>query len=629
MLKLLRVHATSWIIKIILGAIVIVFVFWGVGSWRSQKAMRVAVVNDEVITLDAYREAYNNIMEQLKRQFGNQLTDDMIEMFQVDKQALETVINQALLLQEARKHEFRVTNNEVASEIMKIAAFQRAGVFDNRLYQRVLNLNRISPEQFEKAQKDGMLVEKMRTLIVGSVKVSDAEAMEWYDWNNTTVDVDYVFFDPEKYKNIKTSEQEQKEYFKSHQEDYKTVPQVKVRYIRFAPAAYKSKVDIAPDEVKEYFETHPDEFKTPKTVEARHILLKTRPDSTAEQIEKRRKEALDIMAMAKGGKDFAELAKQYSEGPTRDNGGYLGTFKRETMVAPFADKAFSMKAGGVSEPVKTRFGWHIIKVEKINPASSKSLDEVSEQIKNKLIGIRARNLAYDAAENAYENTYDTEDLSKIAETYQLELNTTDFFAKQGPDADVQDRSAFASTAFDLQTMEISEVKDFGDGYYILQTIERQPEKIPAYEDVQDRVRADLVKIRQEEQARKDAEAFLAVIKDGGDAGAEGIKDQPKFTATGFFKRHDAIPNIGYVPDISKTIFQLSSEKPLPEEVMKAPKGFYVFKLRARKTPEGEGFEKEKETLKKSLLRQKQTNTFSEWLTQLRNQSDIIVEDNFK
>lgn len=628
MLKLLRVHATSWIIKILLGAIVIVFVFWGVGSWKSQRAMRVAVVNDEVITIDAYREAYNNIMEQLKRQFGNRLTDEMIEMFQVEKQAMENVINQALLLQEAKKLDLRVSNDEVASEIRKIPAFQRAGIFDNRLYQRVLNLNRISPEQFETAQKDGLLVDKLRSLIIGSVKVSDEEARQWYDWNNTTVDIDYVLFDPEKYQDIKPSEKDQKEHFGTHKDNYKTESKLKARYVRFDPNSYKAEVQVSKEEVKEYFDSNPDEFKTPKTVEARHILIKTAPNSTPEEVEKRRKEALGIMAMAKGGQDFAALAKQYSEGPTKDNGGFLGAFKREAMVKPFADKAFSMKPGEISEPVKTQYGWHIIKVEKINEASSKSFDAVSIQIRDKLIDRRAANLAYDAAVNAYEDAYDTEDLGKIAETYQRELSTTDFFTKRGPEKGIKDRAGFASAAFELPSMEISDVKDFGDGYYLLQITEKQPAKVPAFEQVQAKVREDVVKFRQEERAKKDAEAFLALLKEGQITGAETEKDKPEFTSTGFFKRREAIPNIGYAPDISNAVFQLTHEKPLPEQALKDRKGYYVVKLRARKTPDGQGFEKEKQDLKESLLRQKQNSTFSEWLAQLRQQSDISIEEDF-
>ena len=94
--------------------------------------------------------------------------------------------------------------------------------------------------------------------------------------------------------------------------------------------------------------------------------------------------------MAKDGKDFAELAVQFSEGPTAKNGGSLGAFRKEAMVKPFSDKAFAMQAGEISEPVRTRFGWHIIKVEKVNEAKTLSLEDARKKITDKLTLERAR-----------------------------------------------------------------------------------------------------------------------------------------------------------------------------------------------------------------------------------------------
>ena len=199
MLRLMRQQAGSWIIKILLGAIVIVFIFWGVGSFRSQRGGRVALVNGDQITLDEYREAYNNLLEQLRKRFGNNLNEDMIKMLQVRKQALNQLVDNKLLVQEAKRLKFRVSDKELAEAIMKIGAFQRASVFDSRLYNNVLDRLRMTPEEFEIAQREAMLIERLRTLITGGVKVSDQEAMEWFNWTNASVNIDFVLFDPDKY----------------------------------------------------------------------------------------------------------------------------------------------------------------------------------------------------------------------------------------------------------------------------------------------------------------------------------------------------------------------------------------------------------------------------------------------
>ena len=158
MLRLMRKQAGSWLIKILLGAIVIVFVFWGVGSFRSQRGDKIATVNGEPITLDEYRDTFDNLVEQLRRRFGNNLDEDMIEKLQVKKQALNQLISNTLLLQEAKRLKFRVSDTELASAISEIPAFQRAGTFDPQLYRNVIERLRMTPEEFEVAQRNAMMI---------------------------------------------------------------------------------------------------------------------------------------------------------------------------------------------------------------------------------------------------------------------------------------------------------------------------------------------------------------------------------------------------------------------------------------------------------------------------------------
>ena len=181
-------------------------------------------------------------------------------------------------------------------------------------------------------------------------------------------------------RNIKPSQEEVKAFFEDHKTNYKTEAMVKVRYLHFNPDTYHPDVTIADEDIKYYYDDNREEFETPKTVEARHILIKADKDADSETFKKTRERAFDIMMIAKGGKDFAELAKKYSEGPSRDRGGSLGAFRKEAMVKPFADMAFSMKAGEISEPVRTRFGWHILKLNSREKARELTIENDWEQI---------------------------------------------------------------------------------------------------------------------------------------------------------------------------------------------------------------------------------------------------------
>ena len=628
MLRLMRKQAGSWLIKILLGAIVIVFVFWGVGSFRAQRGGRVALVNGDQITLDEYREAYNNLIEQLRRRLGNNFDDAMIKQLQVKRQALNQLIDNKLLVQEAKKLKFRVSKKELADSISHIAAFQSGGTFDSRLYRGVLDRLRMTPEAFEEAQKNVMLIDKLKTLITISAKISDQEALDWYNWINASVNIDFVLFDPDHYKDIHPSEEEIKTFFENHKENYKTDAMVKVRYLKFDAKAYLPKVELSDEEVRDYYDENLESFETPKTVEARHILIKVDQNADPETVKKAKERALKIMKLAREGKNFAELAKKYSEGPTRDKGGYLGTFKKEAMVKPFADVAFSLKAGEISEPVRTRFGWHIIKVEKVNEASTTSFDDAKKSIQKKLSEDMAKSLAYDDAETVADNVFQSEDLINAAKERKMKILTTDFFSRNGPIKGIKNPSEFASAAFNLEGEEISNIQEYEDGYYILQVADRIQPKIPALDKVKEKVKLDLIKEKQDEKAKADSETLLAALKSGKTIQTESKKYNLKPETTGFFKRNGSIPKIGFEREIADVAFQLTDKKPFPEHVIRGSKGYYVFQFKGRKISDPENFSKEKEGIKNRLLAQKKSSMFDALLAQIKSKSDITIKEGF-
>ncbi len=627
MLSLMRKKAGSWMIKVTIFVIAVVFVFWGFNISEKDKS-KIASVNGDLISLDEYNRAYDDLKEQVSQRFGNRLNDEMIENLGLRKQALNQLVEHKLMIQEAKKLNFRVTDEELGIAIRNIEAFKIAGVFDSRRYNDILNRVRLTPETFEVQQKEDMLIRKLRAFIAENVKVSEQEAREWFNYEDASVDIDFVLFASGRYKNIKPSDEEIKIYFQEHKESYKTEPKLKVRYLYFNPDTYVSKVAIDEDELFDYYETNRKEFHTPKTVEARHILLKVDQDASAGDAEKANKMALEIMKMARNGEDFSELAKKYSEGPTRFKGGFLGSFKKGDMVKPFSDKAFSMKPGEISEPVRTRFGWHIIKIEKINEENTLTFDEAEPKITEKLSAQKANSLAYDEADAVYEASFDRDDLEAIADTRGLKLHTTDFFTQKDPIKGVKNGSKFTSAAFNLSLMEISDIQDMEDGYYIIQVIEKIDEKIPELKDVREKVKAGLVEEKQDEKASKDANAFLDSLKAGGSMETESGKYDLKAETTGFFKRNGSIPNIGSERELAGAAFLLSNKKKLPDDVIKGKKGYYVIRFKKKKNPLIVEFAMKKKDLTQKLLQQKKFKTFNEWLAQLKSKSDISVEDGF-
>ncbi|MCD6224163.1 MAG: SurA N-terminal domain-containing protein [Deltaproteobacteria bacterium] len=627
MLNVFRKKAGSWMIKAILGAIIIVFVFWGVGNYGDRQGNVVAVVNGEKIAVDEYRDAYENLLEQFRKRFGKNLNDEMIKMLQIKNQALNMLIDRKLMINAAQKLKLRISQDEVVSEIKNFAAFQTAGTFDKRLYSNILNRVRTTPDEFEAEQGVALLLNKLRLFITDCVKVSEQEAKEWFVWNNSSVKIDYLLFDPESYKDINPSDKEAAAYFEINKEEYKTEPRVKVRYLHFDPENYKSGVTVSDDELQDYYDMNPEEFIKPKTVEARHILIKTDQNDSPEKIEEKRKKALEIQKMAEKD-DFAELARKYSEGPSRDNGGFLGAFRKKDMVKPFADKAFSMKLSEISDPVRTRFGWHIIKLEKINEESTIPFEEAVVKIREKITKERAVNLAYDEAEKVYDASFAGDDLVTAAREHNLKVETTGFFTKQGPEKGISDRLKFASAGFSLGDMELSDILDFKGGFYILQLIDKLSPEIPEFTAVQKKVRTDLIKAEQREKAEHDAQALLDDLKNGISISTGAEKYNLKALTSDFFKRDASPGNIGLERAIIEASFKLSEKQKLHEQVIPGIRGFYLIRFNESKKPDPDEFEDTKESVSNKLLQEKKIKTFEAWLAQLRNESEISIENNF-
>jgi peptidyl-prolyl cis-trans isomerase D len=625
MLNLMRKHAGSWMIKVILFAIVVVFVFWGVGSFTSRNQTQVADVNGEIIGVEAYRQAYYRLLDSYRGLYGDQFNDDLVKMLRPGQQALDNLISRILMVQESDRLGIDVSEEELADSIQAMPAFQNNGVFDYQRYQQLLSFNKLTPEQFEKNQQQDLRIGKLQALITSAISISEEEARQWYEWNHAEVNLEYVLFETETYVDVTPSREQIKTYFDKNVTKYRTEPQVKVRYLYFDPDAYPGEAQIAQEALSEYYQQNIDEFRTEKTVQARHILFKVEEGGDPTVDEEKKALAAKVAGMAKSGKSFEQLARQYSEGPTRDKGGLLGTFKRDAMVQPFADAAFSMNAGDISEPVRTRFGWHIIKVEQVNEAATESLEEASPKIQNKLQRKRSRQKALESAELVYDSVFDGDDLGEAGKSHQVPVIDTPLFTSSGfKDRKIGNPQQFAKTAFDLDLMAISQIQDWDDGYYLLQVIERVPSKSPELESVVERVRLDVTKELQKERAKADAEAMVADIKKGATLAEASQRAALKVNDTGFFKRTGGTGKIGFEPPISAVAFELGQDQPLADQAVEGRKGWYVLRLKERKLPLREDFVKALTSTRQRLASQRKQAVFQQWIAGLKERSKIDI-----
>ncbi len=625
MLTSMRENAGSWVIKLLLGAIVVVFVLWGVGTNQQSSNPEVARVADQSISYSQWAQAYQMQVENIRRQFGSSPDEDIIKALNLKEQALNQLIDRVVLVREAEAMGFRVSDEELMAHIRSIPAFQSNGQFSPPQYRQMLAQLRLTPEAFEASQRDDLLIQKISDVISRAAKVSHSEADDWYRWQNATVNLEYVHFTPDQTAEITLSEEDLGAYFEKHQERYRTPAKRDMRYLVFRSVDYRPQVKLADDEVAVYYDEHIDEFKTPPTIEARHILFKVDQNADAETVAAARARAQAVYDQIEAGGDFAELAKAHSQGPTREAGGYLGTVGRGRMVKAFEDAAFALEAGQVSEPVRTEFGWHIIKVEKQNPERTRTLAEAENKIRGQLTNSRAQSLALEDAETAYDLSYEDEDLAAVAQQQGRELHTTGMIARNDPVEGVSDAAAFSRIVFDLKTGGISEVQEIGGDYYIAQVTEIQEPQVPDLESVRARLMDDLEQEQRWRQAENQAQAFLLALREGGAMEALSAAQNREVKQTGFFKRNETIADIGRQPEMAAAAFALSAENPLPDKPVRSNNGYYVFRFLERQAPEAAIDPQQRDQVRDQLLQRKQRALFEDWMAQARSRSEIEID----
>jgi peptidyl-prolyl cis-trans isomerase D len=625
MLRLMRKHTRSAFIKILLGAIVVVFIFFGVGTFREQKANRIAAVNDSVITYDEFKYTYNNLLELYRSQYGDKLDDNLLKTINLKGMALDHLISQRLKVQAAKDLGLRVRKEKLIEVIQEIPAFKKDGHFDRHTYLRALSRIGMPPETFEESIKESILINNVQDFIVNTVKVSDAEALETFKEENEKIDMEFVAFSPASVKEPALTEEAIETYFSKYINRYKTPEKVKVHYLSFPFKEFEKKITITENEIENYYELNHEKFASPKTVKARHILFKIPEGAIPEQVEEVREKAMEVLKKAKEGADFAALARKYSEGPTSKRGGDLGTFSRGKMVRPFEDVAFSLSPGQISDPVRTKFGWHIIKVERVNEPKQTPLDEAKKEIRKTLVHEGAKINAFEKANRIYEECAAACAMVDVASNYTLPLKATPFFAANEPIPGIraEDLTKFVQTAFALRGDDISPLLELSDGYYILQRIEKKSAQEPKLEDVIKRVRQDLLQEEKKKMAREAAEQFLVELKNGADFNELAKRKSVALVSTGPFKRGEPIPKIGYAPSISETAFLLSAEKPFPEAVVEAKRQYLVLRFKKKEEAEEDTFASEKQAIKARILAQNRQETIRQWLAVLRQKGEII------
>lgn len=626
MLQILRNKAQSIVIQAIVVIIALVFIFWGVGPNLMNSRESAIVVNGEEITFENFQLAYDRAYNNIQNQFGGNVPQGLLESLGIKNQVVNQLIEEALLRQGAEEMGITISKEEIGETINNMVQFQENGSFSMDKYTSLLALNGYSVQKFEEKVQRDMLAQKV-SLNIGKFATTATE-YEIDDLNrleNSSVAVNYVQLNPNDYENTVTVEMDEVEkWYQTVKENYKTAPKVKLKYLDFSYTTVGKKIAIDDDAVRKYYDEHLAEFTKKEVRQARHILFKADENSTPEVHEQQRQKALDVLALAKEGKDFAQLAKEYSEGPSKVQGGDIGQFSRGQMVKSFEDAAFNLKLNEISDVVKTPFGYHIIKVEKIIPQSTTPFADAKNQIETSLKNKEAKPLSFQMANEAYEGIISAGSLQAyLTANPEVQIKETPFFSRVNPPKDIGNDQKFLEAAFSLKEKELSSLIETSAGYAILFAEAIKAPEVPAFANVSEKVIADYRKEKAAKTAQELATNLLQQAKENKDLKTPATEAGFEVKTTDYLSKNTT-DQTSVPQKLIEAAFKLSANLKYPDEPLSENSSYYVYEFVDRKIPVGTMSEEVKQRYRKAIIQRKQQQILSGWLENRRREAKVLV-----
>ena len=394
MLDVMRSNAKSGMIVLIFGALIFVFIFsFGRGS-SGFKAIGseswAARVNGELVTASDFTQAYSNRFRQMSAMRGGKYTAENAKSDDLRKVTLDGLVDQELIAGQAEALGIVVGDQEVADAIAKAPQFQQDGHFDFEYYKRLVeNGYGMSVTRFEDAYRRDLLRAKVLQAVLSGAPVGDDEIKAAYEAQHEGAAITYVRFNAFMFRDKATAtDAEADEYAKAHGEEIQ----------------------------KKYQDELATRWTQPAAMKVRAITVTLKPGSSGDDEKAARARIDAAVAEVKGGKDFAEVAKEKSDDPSKSNGGELGFVARgqSPYGKTLEDEALKLKPGQMSDVFKDRSGFHVLKGEEERAARVQPLDEVKKQILMDLVKAqKAKELARQEAEKTLAQIKGGKDLKEM------------------------------------------------------------------------------------------------------------------------------------------------------------------------------------------------------------------------
>jgi len=588
MMKAMR-KLTKQILWIVIAAFVGTIIFaWGMEfSAKKQQRGIIATINGQDIHLTTFQYLYDQALRETEKTQGN--VDDQTA-YQIREQVWDQLVSDILLQQEVEGREITVTDAELFEylkrfpprELMENPAFLTPeGEFDYQKYLQALADPRVPWDQVEPYVRSNLSLSKLQQSVISLVRVTEEEVRQFYA------------DDTEK---------------------------VKVKYLLVPVSQFLQKdIPVSDSEIQAYYQAHQDDFNVDQSANLSYVVFEKKTSPADEQKTKER--LSDIKEEIEEGEDFAELAQEFSDDQaSAQNGGDLGWFGKGKMIEAFEKASFALKPGEMSEPVKTEFGWHLIKVfDKRKKGKETEIKASHILLKTRISQETFDQLRLEAEEFA-DQTRKT-DLVEVAGEQNLPVSQTGWFFEGGYIQDIGRNPEVEEFAFKNKIGKASEIIETAEGFYVFQIKERRPAGISPLEEIRGLIKGNLSKAKAGSLAYDETQKIYTQIKAGKSLKKAAKDNNAIYKQTGQFSRNSFVPEIGNVPEFIGVSFSLNLQNRLSPPI-KTDRGSFIIELVSRTRIDDSLFFSIKDSLGSVVLQNKQGQVYQDWFTQLRESAKI-------
>lgn len=523
MLQDIRDRTTGPVAWIIVALLSVPFALWGINSYfqgGSGGGDSVAKVGGQSITKYQLQRAYNQRFRRLRQMMGQHFDPDIIKPQVLRIQALQSLIQRSLLVQYAQDHGYRVSDRSVLAHLKQTPAFQENGTFSSKRYRQVLKRSGMQPAQYEARIRQALLIQQLRSGITSSTVVTQARIDQAYRLQHERRSLSYLVFHADHYRDrVSISDKEIKNYYQSHSSQFTLPQQVKLAYVDLNQSDLKPDQPPSKKDLKALYESEKSQFSSPGKRRARHILIKVNKDESGKEA---RAKAQKIRKKMENGASFADMAKKYSQDAgTNQKGGELGWLGRHALPEPFEKALFNLKQGAVSQPVRTRYGWHLIKLQAIRPARTKAFSDPSvqkklkKQYRRKAASKRFKNKSQTLAKISFENP---DALKPVARKLGLKVQQTGWITQKGEHKGLVDHGDVIKAAFSDQVLKMglnSKPIELSDGrQVVVRLADRKKTRTKPLQKVKGQIKQALSKQQIVHMARGKADEALSEARKG-------------------------------------------------------------------------------------------------------------------